>query len=600
MKAIIFNSGVGKRMGELTRNCHKSMVKLANGETLFERQIRLLSECGISHFIVTTGLYENSFRQITDKYKNIKVDYVNNPLYDRTNYIYSFYLARKYIDDDFVMLHGDLVFNRNSIKNLMRTNAESCVAIDKTKALPQKDFKGKLIDNKLLEVSINIFDSNCFALQPLYKLSKRDITLWVNKVVDFIENRHLDNVYAENAMNEISSDLHICGFDVSKDFVEEIDNVEDYNRVKNAIRYFDYKEQPVYNDISCIRDILLQDCLRKPLVVVDSFLRDKIHLNLSDAIYFSDFKPNPVYEDVLKAKRLFNDNYCDCIVSIGGGSAIDTAKAVKMFLPLDEDKCYLAQEPKYINIKHIAVPTTAGTGSESTRYSVIYYNGEKQSLTNDFLIPEYCILDASFLITLPYRQKCATLFDALCHGIESLWSVNCTESSQRYSTSAIDQIINGVEFYLRGDNQYNSIMMCAANLAGKAINITQTTAAHAMSYKLTSLFGLPHGQAVALCLEALLYNFDIFDEAQHPLGSGYIKDIFSYLTKEFGVTSRQALAFKFSEMIDKFGLRYNFDYSDEQLEILINSVNPVRLNNFPVKLSNKKIENLYRFILSKR
>ena len=597
MKAIIFNSGIGKRMGALTHNNHKSMVKLHNGETLFERQIRILSECGINHFVVTTGLYEENFKKITDKYKNIKVDYVNNPIYDKTNYIYSFYLARNYIDDDFLMLHGDLVFNKAIVNKIINSDFESCVTIDKTKPLPEKDFKGRLVDDKLAEVSISIFDKNCFALQPFYKLSKRDIIAWIKKVAEFIEEKHIDSVYAENAMNEISSELHIAYFDASSDFVEEIDNPEDYNNVTKAIKYYDYIEQGVCHSIDEIQAIIDQKGLKKPLIVLDSFLNGKIDLGLSDASWFSDFKPNPIYEDVVKAVNQFKKDGCDCLISIGGGSAIDTAKAIKMFLPLDENKCYLDQDTKYINLTHIAVPTTAGTGSESTRYSVIYFDGKKLSLTNDFLVPEYCVLDASFLNTLPYRQKSATAFDALCHSIESLWSVNCNKLSQEYAKESLNLILNNIKAYLSGDNSKNDVMMRAANLAGKAINITQTTAAHAMSYKLTSLFGLPHGQAVALCLEAILKDAEkLFSRAIHPLGKNYINGVFEYLQSIFEVSSTSELADKFGKMIDDFDLRVKLNCNSTNIEILANSVNVVRLRNFPVQLSNTDIFNLYNLL----
>ena len=119
MKAVIYNSGLGKRMGELTKNCHKSMVKLNNGETIFERQIRLLSECGIKNFLVTTGPFEEQLIEVSKKFSHLHFTFVRNPIYDKTNYIYSMYLARQYFDDDVITLHGDLVFNKKLIEDIL-------------------------------------------------------------------------------------------------------------------------------------------------------------------------------------------------------------------------------------------------------------------------------------------------------------------------------------------------------------------------------------------------------------------------------------------------------------------------------------------------
>lgn len=596
MKAIIFNSGIGKRMLELTKNNHKSMVKLKNGETLFERQIRLLSECGIKEFVVTTGYYEQCFKDITDKYKDIKVNYVNNPLYDKTNYIYSFYLAKDYLDDDFIMLHGDLVFNKNLIKRIISSEYSSCVTADKTKELPEKDFKGRFIDDKLKEVSIHIFDDNCYALQPLYKLSKKDINLWMDNVVEFIEKRNIDGVYAENAMNEISDNLDIKFFDASEDFVEEIDNPEDYEKVCKGIQYYDYFEQEKYHNISELDGILKKNNLKKPLIVLPDFLLNSFVFDYikCDYVAFTKFKANPIYEDVLEAIKVFKDNKCDSIISIGGGSAIDTAKAIKMFLPLDDSKLYLGQEHVYINLKHIAIPTTAGTGSESTRYAVIYYNGIKQSLTNDSIIPDYIILDGVFLKTLPKNQKVATVFDALCQAIESLWSVNSSEISNVYAKMAISIILVDMDEYIN-DSKYCDEILLAANLAGQAINITQTTAAHALSYKITSEFNIPHGKAVGMCMlpvwTKLVKNVE---NNHHSLGKDYLEEVFNFLCNIFEVETYEEMLLKFKELSIKYNVFENVKCDQNTFERIYKSVNIERLKNFPLMLNENDIIDIYK------
>ena len=107
MKAVIFNSGLGNRMGDFTKNNHKSMAQLKDGETIFHRQLRMLSAEGITDFIITTGPFEDQLKAEAADFPELNFTYVRNDIYDKTNYIYSMYLAREYMNDDLVFLHGD-------------------------------------------------------------------------------------------------------------------------------------------------------------------------------------------------------------------------------------------------------------------------------------------------------------------------------------------------------------------------------------------------------------------------------------------------------------------------------------------------------------
>lgn len=594
MKAIIFNSGIGKRMGKLTENNPKSMVKLGNGETIFERQIRILSENGIKDFVITSGPYEEQLIAVTQKdaYSDCSFTFVKNPIYDKSNYIYSLYLAKDKLDDDFLMLHGDLVFNNKIVEKILNSQYSSTCLINKEKPLPAKDFKGRIIDGKLIEVSINIFDDNCFTFQPFYKLDKATIDAWLENVSDFIENREINSVYAENALNEITDKLNIVPLSYADDYVEEIDNEEDYTRVCKEIACFDAKEQAIIEKIEDLEEYLKKNKIRKPLVVIDSFLIGSLTTkkleNICSPIYFSDFKPNPIYEDVIVAKDVYKNNSCDAIISIGGGSAIDTAKALKLFLPFENSDKLIEKEHIYLNVKHIAIPTTAGTGSESTRFSVIYYNGEKQSLTDLSIIPDLVVLDPIFLETLPRKQKVATVLDALCQAVESIWSINANKISLNYAKEAIQLIINNVYEYMDNKKEVYSSIQRAANLSGKAINITQTTAAHAMSYKITSLFGIPHGSAVAMCMIPV---WDFYNK--HSQNT----EVKEQIANAFGVDSIENAYEIFKKLCYSLELQCTINATKEQFDTLVGCVNPVRLKNYPIDLTKLDIEQMYSQIL---
>ena len=245
MKAIIFNSGLGHRMGDETKTHHKSTTLLKNGETIFHRQLRLLIAEGVTDFIITTGPFAEQLQAEAADFPQATFTFVPNDIYMKTNYIYSMYLAREHMDDDMLFLHGDLVFNRKLVHDLLACPDKDAATVNFTKALPEKDFKGRVQDGKVVEVSIKIFDEDCFAFQPFYKLQKAAASAWIGKVVEFIHKGE-DRCYAENALNEIFPALNVRAFDYNGYYVDEIDNVEDWARVKEEILPFDEADAKIF------------------------------------------------------------------------------------------------------------------------------------------------------------------------------------------------------------------------------------------------------------------------------------------------------------------------------------------------------------------
>lgn len=314
-------------------------------------------------------------------------------------------------------------------------------------------------------------------------------------------------------------------------------------------------------------------------------------------IKFSDFQPNPLYESVVKGVELFREKCCDVIIAIGGGSAMDVAKCIKLYSNMNPEINYLEQRIVSNDVPLFAVPTTAGTGSEATRYAVIYYNGEKQSVTDYSCIPSAVLMDSSVLKTLPEYQKKATMLDALCHAIESYWSVNSTEESKCYSQEAIQIIMNNKDSYLANQDEGNANMLRAANIAGKAINITQTTAGHAMCYKITSLYGIAHGHAAALCLSKLwAYMLDNTDKCIDVRGEEYMNSVFKDIASCMGCEDKYKAVKKFCEFVDSLNFT-NPKVNIGDYERLSSSVNIDRLKNNPIALDYDTIKMLYKQIL---
>ncbi len=604
MKAIIFNSGLGKRMGEFTKTHHKSMAILKNGETILERQIRILGKNGINEFVITTGPFKEQLENVCKKFPNYKFHFVENKLYDKTNYIYSMYLARNYFDDDFLMLHGDLVFDEELVKSVIEDKRDSICLINEEKKLPEKDFKGRIINNKLKEVSINIFDDDCFAFQPFYKLSKNILLSWSKAVEQFVSSGNV-GVYAENALNTILDSIEISVKSYKNNYIDEIDNLEDYSRVVKEIDEFEkspnYENKQIiidnYKNLNKIKDL---EKSKDILIVCDKFLKDSFiidylktyNLNLH---FFTDFNPNPRYEEVLKGLEIFKDNKCTFIIAIGGGSAIDVSKTIRAFSNLNEQTNYLEQEISNSNIPLLAIPTTAGTGSESTHFAVIYFNNKKYSVEHDSILPNYVLLEPKFLESLPLYQKKSTMLDALCQGIESFWSVNSNDKSKEYSRNAIKLILKNYKEYINENKEVYRDILMASNFSGRAINISKTTAAHALSYKITSLYGISHGHAVATCLpyiwEYMIYNMDkVIDKR----GKDYLEDIFSELDKMFNCESHIETINKLIGIYDEIGIKYTNVVNENDINLLTDSVNIQRLNNNPVCLNKNTIEKIYR------
>ena len=374
--------------------------------------------------------------------------------------------------------------------------------------------------------------------------------------------------------------------------------------------------QKIINGIVNLPEILNEVGCKKLFLVIDSsypFLNIKNaieSLPVEEKVKFSDFTPNPLYEQVCCGIELLKLSQCDTILAVGGGSAIDVAKCIKLAVLADEGKKAII--PPLVSyclsidggkIPFIAIPTTAGTGSESTHNAVMYYEGAKQTVTNDGVLPDYAVLEPSVLKTLPIYQKKCTMMDALCQGIESWWSVNSTEESYDYSRLAVELIMaNWRKYIFEGDEKSAAQIMLAANYGGRAINITQTTAAHAFSYKITSMYKLPHGHAVAVCLPEIWdYMIGHMEKCIDSRGKEYLMNIFYDISKAMECETPKEAISKFRQMMKDMALNNPIaGNSEEELSILSTSVNPVRLKNNPICLSEDTIINLYKLIVKQQ
>lgn len=240
MKALILNSGLGHRMGVLTKQHPKCMTEIIYESTILSRQLRQLVSFGIKEVVITTGYYD----QVLIDYCNelrlpLSYSFVKNPLYDSTNYIYSIYCAQKQLEgDDILLMHGDLVFE-NMVLEAVLYSPVSCMAVSSTQPLPQKDFKAVVLNEKIEKVGVEYFDNAMYA-QPLYKLLKNDWQVWMKNIENYCDSGNTQ-CYAENAFNEVSDRCNIYPFDIKDMLCAEIDTVEDLEKVSKELRNIDMR-----------------------------------------------------------------------------------------------------------------------------------------------------------------------------------------------------------------------------------------------------------------------------------------------------------------------------------------------------------------------
>lgn len=282
----------------------------------------------------------------------------------------------------------------------------------------------------------------------------------------------------------------------------------------------------------------------------------KEKLILTAPVLYTALTENPKREEIQTAQDRLKDKIFDVIVAFGGGSVIDFAKAFKYY--------------EKRNIPLVAVPTTAGTGSQVTQFAVVYVDGVKTSLDAPEIIPNIAIVDSQFIEKAPQYLKASCAMDAYCQAIESFWAKGATKESKEYALQAVDlcrcYLVNAVT---TADIEVNEKMALAAHLAGKAINISRTTAAHALSYKITSLYGIPHGHAVALTI-ASLFKFNA------PI----VSDI-DELLLAMNISKNEIISY-FNELMKDIGLEDDLKkLGISDLDEIIGGINIDRLNNNP-------------------
>ncbi len=331
--------------------------------------------------------------------------------------------------------------------------------------------------------------------------------------------------------------------------------------------------------------------IRKPMIVGSQRMAQRLmDAGVSrSAPVFHAYHPNPDFIDCRDGAALFDSEGCDGLVSIGGGSAMDTAKGIKALLICRDDRAALDSAfPQGTQLTHVAIPTSAGTGSEATPFAVLYVDGQKHSLSGDAMLPEGVALDGDLLASLPLLHKKSCALDALCQGVESWWVRSATDESRTHALNAIRGVLASLRPYLQGDPNAAQAMLDAAFESGEAIRFTRTTAAHAMSYQLTKRLGMPHGQS---CMLTLPWHTRIL--LQHP----DVRPVLESLAQALSIAADDLPDMMTGLLID-LDLMNTAPVDDALLDALAVSVNAERLGNHPCALTTAQLREIYAAALA--
>ena len=301
------------------------------------------------------------------------------------------------------------------------------------------------------------------------------------------------------------------------------------------------------------------------------------------------------FDMLSKGLEFYKSTNFDCIICIGGGTIIDFGKLISIFSVNHGSIIDYATAKKNFRPRNnllITLPTTSGSGSEATHFAVLYNGLTKYSIADKSLLPDYAIIDPELTYSLSSNQTAISGMDALCQGIESFWSLNSDSVSVKDSSEAIKLILENIVSAVLNPNKKSRLLMSKGSyLAGKAINVAKTTAAHAFSYPLTKLFEIPHGHAVALSIGELYVH-----NSQKKFSDKFFEKKMSNLNQIIGVDNAYEAKCRIHNIMGQIGLFTKLPATvsfEETVSQVIDNINLERLSNNPVPLERGDLIGIY-------
>lgn len=311
---------------------------------------------------------------------------------------------------------------------------------------------------------------------------------------------------------------------------------------------------------------------------------------------WSDFSPNPHVEDLIAGSRVLQEFQPDGIVAIGGGSALDMAKLLAVVgdsSPTGISDAIRTNDVTSRSRTLILVPTTSGSGSEATHFAVAYIGQEKFSVAHPALLPDFVILDPDLTESASPYQKATSVIDAIAQAVESHWARGASPVSRSFASSALTDLVPSAPAFIGGDGTAARHAAAGSHLAGRAIDLSKTTGAHAMAYGFTSRHGISHGHAVAITLGAFA-RLHAAAAASGRADADLHRDL-EAIAGIVGADSAAQLGDRLDSIAEQLGLELRLEalgVPRSDLAVMARAVNQERMANNPVPATESDLREL--------
>lgn len=332
--------------------------------------------------------------------------------------------------------------------------------------------------------------------------------------------------------------------------------------------------------------------IKNPLLIAGPFFSDgplaqEIKKECGIRFVFDDISENPDVEQVNTCSRLIKNQQIDGIIALGGGSTLDLAKAASIAVENIEEYHWGGKKIPGEHLPVVAIPTTAGTGSEVTSVSVLTdrKRNYKAPIVSNSFYPALALIDPELTHTLTPYLTAVSGIDVLCHAVEGYWSKGHQPVCDVLAVHAIKLVMEYLPIAYEEPEQplAREKMAEASVIAGMAFTIPKTTSSHACSFPLTNLYGIPHGEACGLTLD---YFIRVNKSDEHA------KQLFH----ELGYKDAEVFANDVAELKRKLNLRRNlkdFHLSEAQIKELVKSSHHPNMLNNPVFVTDEILLDLY-------
>lgn len=322
-------------------------------------------------------------------------------------------------------------------------------------------------------------------------------------------------------------------------------------------------------------------------------------------VRWCDFSPNTDAADLEVGLRAMQQAQCDAVVGIGGGSVMDMAKLLCAYqhVTTAEELHNEIRSGRSIESRLDTLglaPTTSGSGSEATHFAVVYIGEAKYSVAGPALYADVVALDPQLALSGSAHQRATSGLDAVSQAIESRWAANATPRSRRYAEFALCLLLNHLEVFVNDPTPESArSVQLGSHLAGRAIDISKTTAAHALSYGITKRYGVNHGHAVALTLGEFIEDHASSGARLQPAVSPDDHDAaMTFILDSLDATDGPTARAQFISLIERLALPSSLTdvgcLTLDELQTLASTVNAERLGNNPVVYDSASLIDILR------